>query len=344
MIFSICCVSDFPSQSKSMFSAHSLYRWTRDGFLTFPWTQYETPEQLILHPDLREQILNLTQRFQASADPFHKHRLVWRQGLLISGPSGSGKSAVARAIARILSWSHVTLPEHEVLDSHHFERALSLVTSQPHTVVVLENIDRMIARMDPEIFFSLLDFAMERGQGIFWVATSRHPELLPKSQLLRPGRMDDLLRVEHPDSNMREIILREIFKEFEIQLLSENDFQELLAQTENLSFAHFIEMRRIAARALTSNNPEEAYQLLLSYLQDQLLQYDRLGGLSDVTQEALDRAKQVDPRLLLAALQQTDIYKTVIEKVLVDYSVRGGQSMSDSGQASMTSGGPSGNA
>ena len=114
-----------------MFAAHSLYRWTRDGFLTFGWSQYETPEQLILHPELRETILNLTQQFQASADLFHSQRLLWRQGLLIFGPSGCGKSAVSRAIARILGWNHVSIPEHEILDSHQLEKALSQVVSTP---------------------------------------------------------------------------------------------------------------------------------------------------------------------------------------------------------------------
>ena len=57
-----------------------------------------------------------------------------------------------------------------------------------------------------------------------------------------------------------------------------------------------------------------------SFVEDQRIAGDRLGGLSDSTAELQERVRQVDPRMLLAALEMTDVLKKLMEKVIGDIS------------------------
>jgi hypothetical protein len=82
------------------------------------------------------------------------------------------------------------------LDSHHLERALGDAVAGKERVLVLEDVDQMVKVMEPHVFFKLMDLAMERSDGFFWIANSRHPEEAPKTQLLRPGRFDEAVRLE----------------------------------------------------------------------------------------------------------------------------------------------------
>src|SRR3712207_3646528 len=114
-----------------------LLRWTRDGILTFSFSPFETMERLALSPSLRERLEKVTTSFRAGRDEFHAHQLTWRQGVFLYGATGTGKSAASRAISRALGWPHLTIPAHEILDSHLLERALAESTSASHRVIVL---------------------------------------------------------------------------------------------------------------------------------------------------------------------------------------------------------------
>ena len=188
----------------------SLGRWTRDGILDFTWSPFESFDKLVLTPALREKLARRVQAFLMGEEEFHSLRLPWRYGIFFFGPSGCGKTAAGRAIARSLDWHHLTIPAHEILDSHLFERALSDAVSQSQRVIVLEDVDLMIRTMEPEVFFTLLDHAMERAEGTFWIANSRHPEETPKIQLLRPGRFDEAVRLEPPNLELRRELLQEL--------------------------------------------------------------------------------------------------------------------------------------
>ena len=158
-----------------------LLRWTRDGFLPFAWCAHETVEKLAISPQIRNRIELTASSFKSGQEAYHSVHLSWRRGFFFFGPSGTGKTAASRALARALDWPHLTIPAHEILDAHLFERALWEVTARPAHVVVLENVDIMIKRMETEDFFTLLDHAMERAEGSFWIATDRKSTRLNSS-------------------------------------------------------------------------------------------------------------------------------------------------------------------
>ena len=300
----------------------SLYRWTRNKILSFQWSPFETLDKLIVSTSLREHLTQRLEAFLVEKEHLHALRLPWRYGLFFFGPTGTGKTAASRAIAHHLSWTHYTIPDHEILDSHLFEKALHDAISEQKRVIVLDNVDQILSHMEPEVFFTLLDHAMERAEGTLWIATTRHAETVPKTQLIRPGRFDESIRFEAPSKELRIQMLIHVF-DWEKASAEENSLSQWVEMTQNLSFSHFEEMRQIVARAhARSLDPESILLEMKSYVEDQVIAGDRLGGLSDQTEVLMDRVQQVDPRVLTAALNMTDVFKALIEKTIGDAAER----------------------
>jgi SpoVK/Ycf46/Vps4 family AAA+-type ATPase len=354
--------------------ASGVYRWTRKGLLSFPWTPGETLERLVLTPAVRTRLVEEATRFGTGNAAFHSLRLPWRRGVFLFGDSGVGKTAASRGLARALDWAHLTLPAHEILNAHLLERALAELSRFTHAVLVLEDVERMISRMENEDFFSILDHAMERSDGLYWVATSRHPDLVPKMQLLRPGRFDFSLKLGVPSDGLRRELIRSqllpllvalprdpsvqaLLAEIELELSpppvvlegtleaeaslpeggilatppaaprrelepGELELEALARKTERFDFAQFEELRALCAGLLLAGKESEVWPEVMQYIQDQLISGDRLGGLSDETEQLRARVEAVDPRVLMAALDQTDVFKVLIEKVIGDAAER----------------------
>jgi SpoVK/Ycf46/Vps4 family AAA+-type ATPase len=300
-----------------------ILRWTRDGILGFAWTPHENTEKLTLAPALRTKLAQTAAAFREGRDAYHSAKLSWRRGILLFGPAGTGKTAASRAMARALDWEHLTIPAHEILDSHLLERALGDALAAGQRVIVLEDIDQVVSRMEPEVFFALLDHAMERAEGTFWVATTRHPEDSPKTQLIRPGRFDESLRLDLPGTALRREILRDdlvvpFFAALPAGTDEEAMLTDLVTRTDGLSYSHFEEMRGLAARLKIEKRDGELWSLVRDYIEDQVIAGDRGGGLSDATLVLRDRVQQVDSRMLQAALDMTDVFRGLMEKVIGD--------------------------
>lgn len=310
-----------------------LSRWTRSGILDFSWSPFESFDKLVLNPNLRDKLTKRIDMFLRGEQDFHALKLPWRYGIFFFGPSGSGKTAAGRGIAQALGWQHFTIPAHEILDAHLFERALFDAVKKSHRVIVLEDIDQIVRSMEPEVFFTLLDHALERAEGSFWVANSRHAEEAPKIQLLRPGRFDESIRLEIPSSNMRGELLKRLLP------IQEEEWTEVLStewleRTERLSFSHFEEMRQVIARLkLEMKEPTEVLSEVITYIDDQMIAGDRWGGLSDSTALVQERVKQMDARVLMAALDMTDVFKKLMEKVIGDAAEQSSSKMSENGDS-----------
>jgi SpoVK/Ycf46/Vps4 family AAA+-type ATPase len=293
-------------------------RWTRDGILNFSLSPFESFDKLVLTSHLKIKLEERLKLFLQGQESFHELNLPWRHGIFLYGTSGSGKTAAGRAVAHRLGWYHLAIPAHEILDSHLFERALSDAVSQSQRVIVLEDVDLMVRTMEPETFFTLLDHAMERAEGTFWIANSKHPENVPKTQLLRPGRFDESIRLDLPSAELRSELVWQLLTLGGVEI-DENRIREWVDQSSNLTFAHFEELRQITARMkLEKKDPSDYWPAFQNYIEDQMIAGDRWGGLSDQTEQLQERVQQIDPRILMAALDMTDVFRQLMEKVIGD--------------------------
>lgn len=141
-------------------------------------------------------------------------------GILMTGPAGTGKSAVAQAVAKEAGVNAVNLNLARILGSYvgqserNLEKALRAIKSLSPTIVFIDEIDQSVSRSNggdsgvgSRIFKRLLEFMSDganRGKVVFLAATNR-PDLMDAA-LRRPGRFDKKIPFLAPDAGERKSI------------------------------------------------------------------------------------------------------------------------------------------
>lgn len=141
------------------------------------------------------------------AEQLAKRGVPTRRGVLLVGPPGTGKSmsaTIAANLALAAGWTVFYLP-----DSRAFETALAVAASHEPALLVVEDIDRQLSgdrdAMTDRILNALS--GLDSSQRLIVVCTSNDASDLPAA-LLRPGRLDSVLRFGKPDAVAAAFLLR----------------------------------------------------------------------------------------------------------------------------------------
>ena len=151
-------------------------------------------------------------------------------GVLMTGPAGTGKSAVAQAVAKESGVNAVSLNLARILGQYvgnserNLEKALRAIKSLAPTIVFIDEIDQSVSRggsgdsgVSSRIFKRLLEFMSDtgnRGQVVFLAATNR-PDLMDAA-LRRPGRFDKKIPFLIPDAEERLAIFQVMAAKYEM--------------------------------------------------------------------------------------------------------------------------------
>jgi len=151
-------------------------------------------------------------------------------GVLMTGPAGTGKSAVAEAVAKESGINCVILNLARILGQYvgaserNLEKALRAIESLQPTLVFIDEIDQSVQRgsagdsgVSNRIFKRLLEFMSDtghRGRVIFLAATNR-PDMLDAA-LRRPGRFDKKIPFLVPDETEREAIFEVMLRKYDL--------------------------------------------------------------------------------------------------------------------------------
>lgn len=158
----------------------------------------------------------------------------WRRvpmGVLMTGPAGTGKSAVAVAVAKESGINCVRLQVGGKIASkwqgegeRNLDKALQAIAGLAPTIVFIDEIDQVVSRgsgnnqQDSRIFQRLLEFMSDtthRGKVVFLAATNR-PDLMDAA-LRRPGRFDKKIPFLVPDEAERVAIFQVLGRKYGIE-------------------------------------------------------------------------------------------------------------------------------
>lgn len=195
-------------------------------------------DSVILKAGQKERIADFIQEFTESTEWYKQMGINHRTGILLSGPPGTGKTSVVKALAKHLNKNLCVLSCNFVTEVG-FANALAALPKD--SVLLLEDFDSIKStqnRTQDETKNSSdygisLSGLLNAIDGIFTgsqriiIATTNHPEKID-SALLRPGRFDLHECIGYADKDMALRMFRKFYPEEEL-----NDIQI----AENISMA-----------------------------------------------------------------------------------------------------------
>ncbi|MEN8905014.1 MAG: ATP-binding protein [Clostridiales bacterium] len=171
-------------------------------------------------------------------------------GILLCGPSGTGKTLLVNALAKSSGLNCVKIDMSRILGQYvgesekNFKKSLLGAQSQEPVIVFVDEIDTTFRRgesgdsgVGKNIFSEFLQFtsnSLNRGKVIFIAATNR-PDILD-SALKRAGRFDKKIPILLPEENERGEIFKVMIKKYDFDTDIDN-FKSFAVRTEGYTGA-----------------------------------------------------------------------------------------------------------
>jgi SpoVK/Ycf46/Vps4 family AAA+-type ATPase len=155
-------------------------------------------------------------------------------GILLTGPAGTGKTAVAEAVAFEAKVMCFILNPAKIYGKYvgdterNLDRALNAIDASEQAIVFVDEMDQSVRRgesgdsgVSNRIFKRLMEFMSDTGHRgrIVFLAASNRPDLMDAA-LRRPGRFDKKIPFLIPDADEREAIFNVMALKYGLKLES----------------------------------------------------------------------------------------------------------------------------
>ncbi len=240
-------------------------------------------------------------------DAFKKMGIRPPSGILLFGPPGCGKTLLAKAVATESEANFISIKGPELLSMwvgesekgirKIFRRARQVAPS----IVFFDEIDSIATRrgdstgshVGDRVLNQLLTEldGVEALRNVVFIAATNRPDLLDPG-LLRPGRIDKLIKVSAPDKKARLSILKVHAKRIEAKKMLDKsvDLEEIAGKTEGFSGADLEGLVRESALLILKENNLKPTPVEKKHF-DAILKKMK-PSISEETEEAYDEFKE----------------------------------------------------
>lgn len=220
-----------------------VYRFMYDNAGVYLERVNVVTDKLVVLPDSsNERVLRGMEKFWNSKDRYLAHGLLYKRGVILWGPPGSGKSASLQLLmGQLVAAGGIVIIS--VVPGLTVTGLKAVRRIEPHRniITVFEDVDEQIQQHGEHELLALLD-GESQISNVVNVATTNYPDKLGARIMNRPSRFDERIYVGMPSAEAREVYLRNVAKG-----LAESQLHKWVKDTENLSVAH---LRELAAAVL----------------------------------------------------------------------------------------------
>lgn len=201
--------------------------------------QSNDTDALLALPDSESaRILDEIRTFKGLRAKFREHGFLYKRGILLWGPPGSGKTATLQLVVKLLREEHesvAVLVEHPKTASVCLQQ-LRRIEPDRQIVAIMEDLDALCERYDEAAYLALLD-GEAQVDNIIWLATTNYPERLDKRFVDRPSRFDTVRYVGMPCAASRATYLRS-----KLPSMEDREIDEYVRLSDGYSIAHLREL------------------------------------------------------------------------------------------------------
>lgn len=185
-------------------------------------------------------VLAVIRKFWGSADRYRGHGLIFKRGVLLWGPPGSGKTVTVHLLVRdLIANGGIVLFCGQPDLTLTLLNAIRKIERERPLILILEDIDEITGRFGEHEILAMLD-GESQTDNVVYVATTNYPERLGARIVNRPSRFDDRIFVGMPSENARLAYLRKATTNG--HMLDGSTVTQWARETDGLSIAHLREL------------------------------------------------------------------------------------------------------
>lgn len=199
-------------------------------------------DELIHLPDsVSEEVFKEIEIFWQKEQHFRDLGFLWKRGVLMWGPPGSGKTSCLQVVAaRVIEQGGIAVyVEHPTLAASGLKILRHVEPTRP-ILVMLEDIDSIIDTYGESTLLALMDGELQIDNVVF-VATTNYPERLDKRFINRPSRFDLVKKIGMPTDIARGTYLKAKCPRL-AKPEAEDELNSWIDTTDGFSVAHLKEL------------------------------------------------------------------------------------------------------
>jgi len=199
-------------------------------------------DDLMALPDsASEEVIAGIKTFWTKEDHFRDFGFLWKRGVMLWGPPGSGKTSTVQMVSKhIVDIGGLSVYiQNPAVGAKGLELMRRIEPDRP-IVVIIEDIDAIAQNYGEADLLALLDGELQIDNVVF-IATTNYPERLDKRLTNRPSRFDIVKKIGMPSTEAREVYIKA--KNPRLSTLPMRDeLQSWIKKTEHFSLAHLKEL------------------------------------------------------------------------------------------------------